>query len=276
MIMSDSRETNPVYYTLILTALTAVLAYFINEPPLESSRPKVDQPPTKHVAWGNQQVLARLWEDPLTTEKTGVSNAISASALGEQIRQHLLDPAKSNLRILCVSIEGFPYPEDREVRLRLRYAVQRALADAGSGSTLRGALRPEDRSHIGLMEVAWPDTALLFTNGYGNLTQLKIPKHQDGVSALTTNGEPKWQNLYIPFEWFEPTDQNSRQAVLLLWMKEEAFADYPLQRLYLLARQMGATQNPPFAIVGPRSSNTLAAGARGTDCEYETDTNYVK
>jgi hypothetical protein len=280
--MAERRETNQAYYTytLILTLLTGVLGYLAYEPALTSVRPK-EEAPQSTAAWGDQQELARLWEDPLAIEGLGSTNILSSAGMRAQIDRkagpNRRDSERTNVIILGVFIEGFPYPEDREVRVRMRYATQTALAEAG--------YVPEDRSHLGLMEVAWPKGAVLETRGSTNLTALafpgrsaRTPSQMAPQGLLETSTNSAATRLRIPFEWYEAETNRfpqKPQKVLVLWLKEEALADYPLQRLFLLALQIGATNSPSFAILGPWSSNTLKAVADDTELKYPTDTHYT-
>ena len=303
--MAERREINPVYFTLILSALTGSLAYLAYTPPLSSVRPK-DEGAATTFAWGDQTELARLWEDPLAIEKPGGSNVLAAKDLEEQINRKVGIPkdaaTRTNSSILGVFVEGSPYADDREVRLRIRYATQRALLDAG--------YVPADRSHLGLLEVAWPK-GLVLKDGLTDLTHIDIPRPPEpatnrldiqgrlvadtnlclsngslwqatfqgaalaAMPAAKDTNAGNWKKLQIPFEWYTATKSPGPTNVLVLWLDEEAFGDKPLERLYLLARQIGASNSPPLSLLGPRSSNTLKTAADGTRLDYESDRSYT-
>ena len=84
----------------------------------------------------------------------------------------------------------------------------------------------------------------------------------------TTVGDD-WVQLLVPFEWYLPQQGTNANKVLVLWLKEEAFDDHPLQRLYFLTKQIGLPEFPAaksnrLCVVGPRSSNTLKVLAKDT------------
>jgi hypothetical protein len=55
--MAEQNQTNPVYYTIILSALTGVLAYVVYVPPLSSARPKEQSNPIIDL---NQRLTVRI------------------------------------------------------------------------------------------------------------------------------------------------------------------------------------------------------------------------
>ena len=276
--MSQLRETNPAYYTLLLTSLTAFLAYTNWEPTITSQRPKG----TKSDAgpgWGDQTVLARMWEDPVSAQSAPNITHATCADLTNQISRWRED--MHEVRVMGVFIEGSPFAEETEVRLRLRYAAQNALLDS--------RCVPADRNHLGLWTLDWPK-ATLWTNRL-NLSELLPPVATSSVREAslawqatkamtnTTNtvvfevkqanpsslsiapASSPWGALDVPFEWFTRGVGTNKQAILVLWLKEEAFPDHPFQRLYWLAKQLGQTNtnSASFWVVGPRSSNTLYA-----------------
>jgi len=84
--MSERREIDPAYYTLLLTGLTAFLAYTGLEPTITSQRPR-DVKSESGPGWGDQTVPARLWEDPVSAQYA--PNIIHATCgdLTNQIRR---------------------------------------------------------------------------------------------------------------------------------------------------------------------------------------------
>jgi hypothetical protein len=162
---------------------------------------------------GAQTVTARLWQDPFEALSV-LSNQPphTLTNLLAQIREQ-----DTNLVVLGVMLEGTSYPEDSEVRRRLRYAVEVALLTTG--------LTPNDRSHIGA----------------------------DSVELYPANGPPLI--LELAFEEFAPTN-SSRTKALVLWLNEDNFANEPLETLRKLLVLIN-TNGPKFCLIGPRSSDTL-------------------
>lgn len=192
---------------------------------------------------GDQTIEARLWEDPffIFDKNSGGENG---SLVPLQFRLQTLTNAAS--MVLPVMIPGGAYSEDHEARLRTRFAVVAALGQAG--------FVPDDPDHLGSVRLAWP-TSL-------ELDALK----GSSFAAWSTNFSSK---LEIGYEWyhrrtFYPQVQtNTRHdAVLVLWLNEDSFADAPLTRLaYLLQPLLSITGEAAVdcSVIGPRRSATLRA-----------------
>lgn len=200
--------------------------------------PRVASPgPPGSPALDSLRYTSRLWQDPFEnlvyrtpgsrgTNAAGGLPAGSGKPLAEQIA------GRANpVTILGVTLEAMPYPEDAEVRRRLRYAVEVAL--------LTSHLAPEDRNHIGIQELSEA------TN--------RAPATVQGVA----------------FEWFAPTRSGDSNSVLVLWLKEDDLSPDPLAALGGLVRALGLsrTNHASFTLLGPRSSDTLRAMANGATNE---------
>lgn len=251
--MANENRFNPALITLTLACLTAALAYLETRTPVATLRPAHPRIPAS-AQIGDQTVPARLWEDPIAAVLAATNKGRPIAELREQVRQR--EGVGANVSVLGVFVEGTPYAEDKEVRLRLRYAVQMALAEEG--------YVPADRSNLGAAQVAWP-------------AGRDLEKRREAFPPLVdapTNGS--WQfpkaELVLPYEWFqgraETEGEARRENVLLLWLPEESFADYPMRRLLLLAEALSSTNADvapvAFRLVGPRSSNTLLSMVEDT------------
>jgi hypothetical protein len=168
------------------------------------------------------------------------------SAAAADICNHLAGLSSGQkLVLLPVMIDGAPYAEDVEQRLRARYALLSALNVAG--------YTPDDSEHIGAFEVPWPESPL-----EGN----------DAILDLTTLGGagPK---LWIPFEWFSAdglaNHPGTGQRILMLWLDDDAFGVDPLTRLAqllgALKEKVGTSNwsNVQVHLIGPAGSTTLQA-----------------
>ncbi len=159
---------------------------------------------------------------------------------------------KADLHVLAVMVSGGPYAEDREWRLRNRYALISGLIDTG--------YQPEDPEHIGFVDFS-----------------LACKK------AFSENGDAKFCDwpAHMPYEWFHlsmpyESDINGKETpdrpnrILVLWLDNDAFArsTYPLQMLGRL--KDGITPGdgskrfkkpklikPSFNVIGPYNSDTL-------------------
>ncbi|HEY6169534.1 MAG TPA: hypothetical protein VI454_15945 [Verrucomicrobiae bacterium] len=264
--MEEKRTTSfGVPWPWILALVAAGGGAFLLRSPLISSRPAEDHH-HEHLLIGDQDVEARLWQDPFKaldhfkdpkggsgeaskTQKHALSNLVV------QIGNQLNSPPTNHVLIVLVLVRGGSYVEDAETRLRSRHAMISALDVAGYAA--------EDPEHLGFMRTLWTPGAELM--GVTNLPPL----------GAATDASPV---LEIPFEWFyarrfHPPAHASPtiiKKVLILWLKEDAFSDLPAPRLAQLKQQIETDlaaqtgravetnrQRVKFAILGPRSSTTL-------------------
>src|SRR3989442_8986463 len=168
--MAENRDNNPLLSwpgMLGLTALVSSLFWLIS--PLRSSRPS-DKPVHERTSIGDQDIEARLWQDPVgailerrkefkddstTNDVQTRSEKDTRFSVGEIARQierrftFLADENRvpTNILILQVMIPGGPYVEDSGSRRRGRYSVVSALSVGG--------YVPWDADHIGYFNVPW-------------------------------------------------------------------------------------------------------------------------
>ena len=147
-------------------------------------------------------------------------------------------------------VTGSPYNEGAEWRIRGRFAVLAGLSRSG--------YRPYDPEHVGYFEMGWPR---------GETLKSRSVEEASKECSNDTMGE-KCLRLSVPFEWFEPnefeTSTSRNRAILLLWIKDDMFEDWPLKRLKLLKHVLTdkiAIEEPKMElkIIGPWSSTTLKA-----------------
>ena len=242
----DRSRLGGAILPLLLAALTAYWGYVTLRRPVSSPRP-ADESDTQWALIGAQQVPARLWQDPFEVTRS-TANGESNRTAPEKLQDHIVNIASTNvIHVVAVMLEGYAYPEDKEIRRRLRYAMQQALEAA--------QFRAEDRNHLGLLTVPWESSGTNFGSNYLHLLGCVV--------------EPDWVHtkLQVPFEWF--TSEGHKPPVLVLWLPEEQFVDFPLPRLLLLLDRVFLQKQKfigRFDVIGPRSSNTLRAFA---------DTNYT-
>ncbi len=155
----------------------------------------------------------------------------------------------SDINVLAVMVPGGPYAEDREWRLRSRYALIMALLAQGYS--------PEDADHIGFVHFA------------------NVCKKTDSAQGKTTDicNMP----AIMPYEWFN-AHTNDPEAIkrvertgkiLVLWLDNDAFnrSNKPLYMLNLLNKIITSdtpkeTSDKPkniinFNVIGPSNSDTL-------------------
>ncbi len=281
--MSEQKSSGSTLSQMPGIAVVAMILGFLvyKDTAFESSRPAM----TEVEKISTEDVRARLWQDPFeavelhikqperTKEEVDSSKIIPlttnsdyAIQMGEAPQRICNtgnnDPAHSIeelrcqiqrdtsedelLHVLAVMVPGGPYAEDREWRLRYRYAVISQLTDLD--------YVPDDPEHVGFV---------------------------DFLHACKTKKDKKfcdWPN-HMPYEWFGK-DQNEYignlgqsklpDRVLVLWLDNDAFTlnKDPLNMLDRLkdgvtpgtnSELFGKTKHKKssFNIIGPHSSDTM-------------------
>lgn len=231
----------PVSGIVFMVAALGVIIF--TQVPLIGTRPPEDV----KLYEVSEGVRARLWQDPflavvdhveelqkVAAEGKALPGAAAVietgpaphtyAALGEDIRQR--QEQQGRVTVLGVMVFGGPYAEDREIRIRWRYAVLSGLRCLGYVA--------EDAGHIGYVR----------TDAGGGDEPLRL----SGI---------------MPFEWFAGPE--NRESTLVLWLNEDNFARAPLQHLGGLVekiRAKSAQSGLPFKIIGPAGSTTLLAMVR--------------
>ncbi len=151
------------------------------------------------------------------------AGAHSIEELRCQVRKHKKDISSdhsNDLHILAVMVPGGPYAEEKERRLRSRYAVISGLAAAG--------YVPEDPEHIGFVNFSHACIQ--------NLT------HKDAQKKTKFCEFP----TYMPYEWFkgdidqEKPYKEKPNKVLILWLNNNEFTNYdnPVKMLGMLNHEL--------------------------------------
>ncbi|QGM99044.1 hypothetical protein [Methylocystis parvus] len=197
--MADENKTPGIgSNSAIIVALLATGAIWFSRPaPLETARPA---PIDKHVEvrFEDQDVEARLWQDPLEaiareSEKADAGQRKECEGKAEEAmrKSHCRSPlfdargerVKGSEKTLALGVvaPGAPYFEDSETRRRLRYAALSGL--------LSERFTPNDDQHIGYFRPA--------------------DYKQKGLPAA------------IPYETFQK--EGGDESILLLWIDEDIF-----------------------------------------------------
>lgn len=258
--MDENRQLSAVV-SLVLMVATIALGWLTFSDRLVSGRPPEEGSVALTSSLGEEDVVARLWEDPLQavqaeiqrqTDKTAAAAEHGVSGLAGSVVRRASGGEPACL--LIVSIPGGPYPDDNEIRLRTRYAVQMALAQADYA--------PADPEHLGYVTLAWPRAGSVHGGVVGSANGPEPGSWwcADEAVAATTNRE-----VSLPYEWFVPRSGGTNQTPLLtLWFPEHLLGDEPLCRLAHLYRSLNAPRGTPatnalkgMLFVGPRASDTL-------------------
>lgn len=270
---SEAKDLVSSSLPLVAVALLAA-GVLVRTLPLESARPHDAAAPSATAA-GEQDVRARLWQDPFEVvprparRETPRERAARLDAdplhrpgsLAAQLERASQDGAR--VTVLGVMVFGSPYAEDVETRRRMRYAVLSGLA-----------ARHYVPDNAGALGYVWTDA------GAGA-----------GADADAGAGDARLPEV-VPYEWFtaEPPRRIGRKEVapagiphkevpqeaplpkdrlLVLWLDEDAFGERTLRRLSALLEQLGCgaaaagcgrwTDAEPVRILGPAGSGTLKA-----------------
>lgn len=166
----------------------------------------------------------------------------------EELQCHIkleTENPKRNLQILAVMVPNGPYAEDKEWRLRSRYAVVAALTELG--------YTPKDPEHIDYVDFERTcKTVLRKLREKPDDTELKQKAHYCHMGSV------------MPYEWFSRSNQ---ETVLLLWLDNGGFVDTdnrtPLKMLGFLKNEMlskfetKSETKHGFNILGPFGSGAL-------------------
>src|SRR4029077_17767592 len=173
MAANDKPKLDIPWGTLLplIAALAGIIAQY---KPLESERPLAPGEKSVEVV-GEQDVDARLWQDPLAVARKEeeahkaqrkMSDSLQGSngaaeqkeqryaehhsigSLAKTIREQAKKAYPDHILLLAVMMDSGPYIEQGESRLRSRQAVLQALSE--------GNFVPVDGEHIGFVTAPWP------------------------------------------------------------------------------------------------------------------------
>jgi hypothetical protein len=236
---------------LPLTGIFALLAmagsFLIYEGiSLKTSRP-IDKETPSHVFLGKGLIQSRLWQDPFEAvesrqfKEEKPSTAAPASQADPHTLHTLIEVIRnagiqSGLRVLPVFVDGSPYVNGVESRLKDRYAMISALGAAG--------YVPESGEFIRVFR--W-----------------NREKATEAGAKVASDAIP--QATLIPVEFFIPRanlrDEEYGKHVLVVWLKDEDFGllDDLLAYLDDTFKEQLALDEVAYRVLGPRSSTTLSA-----------------
>lgn len=247
--VSDSKTIQLPWQGMFALGATliGVVWYFA---PLNTSRPS-ERSGVSLTLTTEQDVDARLWQDPLATAYAHDQQVRSIDAAKDQVTAaterllHSAEPfcdtiakaSENHLLVLPVIVSGGAYAEYGENRLRARRAVLEALGT--------NYFTPDDGEHIGYVRISLADL--------GN----DAPITDRQPPTLNPQSEPREYSI-LPYEWCSEAFAygTERRKVLLLWVREEELGNQPLTKLATILRFLNI---PPgiVRIIGPRTSGKL-------------------
>jgi hypothetical protein len=235
--MAEQKDDKPKLPLAGLMALllAAVSSLIIYQVPIKTSRP-IDKEAEKSVSV-RDRVQSRLWQDPFEAVASHIQKEKAAG--GDAGHEHHASPGLVNgaqttkeafrFRLMPVCVDGSPYANGVESRLRDRYALVSALGVAG--------YLPESGESIRYFE--WKPTA--------------------GPSSIVP---AEW---FVPGPRVPQTNQQGQhdaQPILVLWLKEQDLGAQPLSTLTSLVGYLTKNMHTPpsaYRVLGPRSSGLLSA-----------------
>lgn len=266
----QNKSDNPSFQMPSVAIVALILGFFVfKDTAFESSRPAM--PDADKTS--SEYVHSRLWQDPFEAVEIHLENlkqknnrygyeisfinseqeylykyafkSFRSSSeknpfkeLSEEIKENFAtDEDTHDLWVLAVMVPGGVYEEDKEWRLRNRYALITGLATE--------KYIPADPEHINFVD--------LFHQG-----QVEV--------ELKENDYSRWRK-YIPYEWFclqKVPCKDSSKKILILWIDNDALdkskkplailADFKKQLKPAFEQKNG---NFYFNIIGPSNSSTF-------------------
>jgi hypothetical protein len=245
---SEPKSTWPVP---ILLLVTLAGGYLFSQSPLKSFRPFHESLDTSSIHI-DQQVSARLWQDPLEAVINYKAKHNPSRLSADEIKTHikgLIRDRASDVAVLISTLDDSPYSEGRETRIRVRYVVGAALNHA--------CYVPENAEGIGLM--SWP------TKKFDKKPPVDLPQ---AISETSVKVSDKALVLEVPFEWYRKRkvvtcSHEYPDRLLVLWVKGSDIEGAPLQYLnHLVASvvpEYSSKENSSVSIklLGPWGSEAL-------------------
>ena len=262
----DEKSRLPLAGLIALVAMISGFLYYEGIT-LKTVRP-IDKEKATTMFQKKGLVQSRLWQDPF--------EAIEAHRLLEQklskqpeeendvhtlkrLVEVLRESGISALRVLPVLVDGSPYVNGGESRLKDRYAVVSALGAAG--------YVPESGEYLRFFK--WDRSRQSGSHGNSN-------NNKGAAATPQAAGESGEIAALVPAELFIPKakfrGQSYAKPVLILWLKEQDAGSQPLTFLNDLVAHLSNALRPlpsqrarqpeiraTYEVLGPRSSSGLSA-----------------
>lgn len=261
--MSDIRESfsSPLPIVALLLIAAGLIA-----PQVLLQSPRPDESERLRPVVPAASVPSRLWQDPLAAiELAREAKGDSADALRRRGDEANLASIRKNaarllaatpgrasdarLLILPVLLVATPFPDDAEMRRRVRYAVISGLRQSG--------FTPVDSERIDF--VSWCPR------------EVRARPAPAAAAFLATPTCDAADLVRLPHEWFVQTDERDpnganrwlrkageQRVAMVLWLREEDFYESPLELLQALAARVapdGEASLAPVRVVGPATSS---------------------
>ena len=159
------------------------------------------------------------------------------------------DTNAKSLHVLAIMVPGGPYAEDKERRLRIRYAVISALTES--------LYTPQDPEHIEFVEFKETCNAVLQELRTIKLLTKDTQAFNETGIELRKKIHFCHMGAFMPYEWFINNDFNK---ILVLWLDNSGFTNFPspLNTIGFLKKELNIKEtNSHFSIIGPDGSDAL-------------------
>lgn len=254
----DKPSSTPAFSTLVLV-LVAVYGYLSYEPPLKTARPPSPSgyevpPPVGTDLF--RTVPARVWEDPLRvahSDRPGRKTASSflswsAQYTASRVRSHFRDNVfgdneNADYLLMPVLLTGGPFADDKEQRLRIRYAVFSALGSRGYYLSF-----PERMTSIDV-----PVDVQVLPDAEPRNIELRVPL------KLFSSDRTGTADRDAPEQGSGMEDEPQYDRILVLWLNEDLLGRKPISVVaQLLEYFLGNDVGLDIALIGPTGSDALA------------------
>jgi hypothetical protein len=224
----------------LLAAALLAAGVLVKNVALETARPASDDRIPSSRQLGQQDVEARLWQDPLAVRAVALPPSADlrkrrdlakedpehAPGRLSQLVDRELDGA-ADLEIVGAMVFGGTYAEDSEARRRTRYAVVSGLQRLGY-----------DPVSPDMLGYAWlPDEPRVKADLGARLPEI------------------------LPYEWFTRSHAGRESKLLLVWIQEDALGDKPVRSLNRVAEMILCQHSIDEAV----AAKLLKTSVRGKD-----------
>lgn len=237
---ATEQSGSGVWLPAVVTFGAALWATLGGELPLDTTRQNSDIPILEDSDH-SQPVRARLWQDPLLAAETWKASSKARGKSAPPSAVTPLNPGKT-VTVLPVFVQGAPFPEQAQRRLKSRYAVVSALTQSG--------FRPAGADRLGLIEyVRRPRPTIL------DRLVTALPFWCPARDVLNARLR-RTITFHVPFEWWT----NPGRDVLVIWLNQNFFDESPLSDLANLLGSMTSFDDPAcvtVSIIGPTNSGVL-------------------
>ena len=240
--------SNPLPIVMVALLAAGVL---IKQVPLQSARPS-DPERVKFVPSGQQDVEARLWQDPFAAVEKHDGPSKIETHTPKHFREDIqkIDQTGGQVKVIGVSVFGGSYSEAAESRRRTRFAVLFALGFHGYS--------PANSDAIGYFRIKLPGRKHVTSSdplSIGLDFNLIGPAGSTMLLELVRKRpDPNPVDLTVPYEWFA---KHKSPDVLVLWLNEDKFTLDPLEKLRSLSAELRPTQAPSQPKPSADSKRTL-------------------